>query len=74
MTSHLEQQFTDLWLSLYPTIDLQSEYRFSPPRRYRWDFCHPESKVATAEDGAQASRFRVGCGWGAADTVGVLEY
>ena len=46
MTSHLEQQFADLWLSLYPTIDLHSEYRFSPPRRYRWDFCHPESKVA----------------------------
>jgi hypothetical protein len=46
MTSHLEQQFADLWLSLYPTIDLHSEYRFSPPRRYRWDFCHLESKVA----------------------------
>ena len=46
MTSHLEQQFTDLWLSLYPTIDLHSEHRFSPPRRYRWDFCHLESKVA----------------------------
>ena len=46
MTSHLEQQFADLWLSLYPTLDLRSEYRFSPPRRYRWDFCHLESKVA----------------------------
>jgi hypothetical protein len=44
--THLEQQFADLWLFLYPTIDLHSEYRFSPPRRYRWDFCHPESKVA----------------------------
>ena len=44
--SHLEQQFADLWLSLYPMIDLHSEYRFSPPRRYRWDFCHLESKVA----------------------------
>jgi hypothetical protein len=46
MTSHLEERFADLWLSLYPDIDLHSEYRFSPPRRYRWDFCHPESKVA----------------------------
>jgi hypothetical protein len=46
MTSHLEQQFADLWLDLYPDIDLHSEYRFSPPRRYRWDFCHLESKVA----------------------------
>ncbi len=44
--SHLEQKFADLWLSLYPAIDLHSEYRFSPPRRYRWDFCHPSSKVA----------------------------
>lgn len=44
--SYLEQQFADLWLTLYPTIDLHSEYRFSPPRRYRWDFCHLESKVA----------------------------
>jgi very-short-patch-repair endonuclease len=44
--SHLEQQFADLWLSTYPDIDLHSEYRFSPPRRYRWDFCHLESRVA----------------------------
>jgi hypothetical protein len=44
--SYLEQQFADLWLSLYPATDLHSEYRFSPPRRYRWDFCHLESKVA----------------------------
>lgn len=44
--SHLEQRFAALWLSLYPTIDLHSEYRFSPPRRYRWDFCHLSSKVA----------------------------
>jgi hypothetical protein len=51
MTSHLEQQFADLWLSLYPTIDLHSEYRFSPPRRYRWDFCHLESKVAIEING-----------------------
>ena len=44
--SHLEQQFADLWVSIYPDIDLHSEYRFSPPRRYRWDFAHPASKVA----------------------------
>jgi very-short-patch-repair endonuclease len=44
--THLEQQFADLWLTLYPTIDLHSEHQFSPPRRYRWDFCHLESKVA----------------------------
>ena len=49
--SHLEEQFATLWLSLYPTIDLHSEYRFTPPRRYRWDFCHLESKVAIEING-----------------------
>lgn len=51
MRSHLEQQFADLWLSLYPHIDLHHEYKFSPPRRYRWDFCHPETKVAIEING-----------------------
>ena len=51
MISHLEQQFADLWVSLYPHIDLHSEYRFSPPRRYRWDFAHPETKVAIEING-----------------------
>ncbi len=46
MTSHLEQRFADLWVDRYPSIDLHSEYRFIPPRRYRWDFCHLESRVA----------------------------
>jgi very-short-patch-repair endonuclease len=46
MTSHLEQQFAALWLSLYPTIDLHSEHQFSCTRRYRFDFCHVPSKVA----------------------------
>jgi very-short-patch-repair endonuclease len=44
--SYLENQFASLWLYYYPKIDLHQEYRFAPPRRYRWDFCHPESKVA----------------------------
>jgi hypothetical protein len=38
--------FANLWVTLYPAIDLHSEYRFSPPRRYRWDYAHPTSKVA----------------------------
>jgi hypothetical protein len=44
--THLESQFADLWVTLYPAIDLQSEYQFHPHRRYRWDFAHPTSKVA----------------------------
>jgi hypothetical protein len=46
VTSHLEQQFVDMWAVLYPHIDLHRKYRFSPPRLYRWDFCHLSSKVA----------------------------
>jgi hypothetical protein len=46
MTSPPEQKFVDMWASIYSHIDLHRKYRFSPPRRYRWDFCHPESKVA----------------------------
>lgn len=49
--SQLEQQFADLWVSLYPHIDLHSEYKFSPLRRYRWDFCHLESKVGIEING-----------------------
>jgi very-short-patch-repair endonuclease len=49
--SHLEQRFADLWVDRYPSIDLHSEYRFSPPRRYRWDFCHLESRVAIEING-----------------------
>jgi hypothetical protein len=44
--SLLENQFASLWVYLHPTIDLHSEYRFASPRRYRWDFCHPGSKIA----------------------------
>lgn len=44
--STLERAFAQEWLILYPDIDLYSEYRFDKKRRYRWDFCHPESMVA----------------------------
>lgn len=46
MPSYLEVRFASLWEYYYPDIDLHSEYRFSPPRRYRWDFCHPQTKIA----------------------------
>lgn len=45
MSSHLENQFADLWLYHYPDIDLVSEHRFASPRRYRWDFAHLETKI-----------------------------
>jgi hypothetical protein len=49
--SYLEAQFEQLWLYYYPQIDLHKEYRFAPPRRFRWDFCHLESKIAIEING-----------------------
>ena len=46
MASDLELTFAGLWVSYFPDIDLYSEWRFAPPRRFRFDFAHLESKVA----------------------------
>lgn len=43
--SHLENQFTQLWLYYFPEIDLFSEYKFSKKRKFRADFAHPQAKV-----------------------------
>ena len=43
--SHLEHQFTQLWLYYFPEIDLYSEYKFSKKRKFRADFAHPQAKV-----------------------------
>ena len=44
--STLELHFETLWDELFPDIDLYAEYRFIPPRRFRFDFACPDSKVA----------------------------
>jgi hypothetical protein len=46
MASHLEAKFAELWTELYPEIDLHSEFRFCPPRRFRLDFAHLPTKIA----------------------------
>lgn len=46
MASQLEITFANLWVIYYPEIDLHSEYRFAPPRRFRFDFAHLPSKIA----------------------------
>lgn len=56
MPSHLEVQFAQYWVHLYPGIDLHSEYRFAPPRRFRFDFAHPSAKVGIEIQGAIWSR------------------
>ena len=58
MPSHLEQQFIDLWLDLHPSLDLHSEYRFLPPRRFRFDFAAVEVKVAIEINGGNWGRGR----------------
>lgn len=46
MVSDLEITFASLWVAYYPEIDLHSEHRFAPPRRFRFDFAHLPSKIA----------------------------
>lgn len=46
MSSELEITFANLWITYYPEIDLHSEWRFAPPRRFRFDFAHLPSKIA----------------------------
>jgi hypothetical protein len=46
MASQLEITFAQLWVAYYPEIDLHSEWRFAPPRRFRFDFAHLPSKIA----------------------------
>jgi hypothetical protein len=44
--SSLEQKFSDLWIDLYPDIDMHSEYQFHPRRKFRFDFAHLPSRTA----------------------------
>jgi hypothetical protein len=52
MTSDLELTFTNIWLAYFPDIDLHSEWRFAPPRRFRFDFAHLPSKIAIELQGS----------------------
>jgi len=58
MASELEQIFANNWELYYPQIDLYSEYRFAPPRRFRFDFAHIDSKVAAEVQGGIFSNGR----------------
>lgn len=44
--TELEIQFANLWDSLYPNIDLYTEYRFDTKRKYLFDFANLDAKVA----------------------------
>lgn len=50
--SKLEIEFENLWLELYPKIDLISEFKPIPKRRFRADYAHIPSKVLIEIQGA----------------------
>ena len=50
--SNLEDGFLRLWLSMFPNLPQpEREYRFAPPRRWRFDFAWPASMVAVELEG-----------------------
>lgn len=51
MPSHLELQFDFLWEYLYPDIDLETEWQAIPDRKFRFDYFHPQSKIAIEING-----------------------
>ena len=58
MSSNLEATFAENWVTLYPEIDLHSEYYFAKPRKFRWDFAHLESRIAIELQGGTYSKGR----------------
>lgn len=51
MVSAGEHKFIEYWETLYPDIDLYSEYKFLPDRKFRFDFASVESKVGIEING-----------------------
>ena len=49
-SSQAEIDFAQLWVTLYPDLDLYTEHQFSR-RKFRFDFCCPVSKVAIEING-----------------------
>lgn len=50
--SHLEIAFAQLWVELFPSVDLHTEFKFHPKRRYRIDFAHIESRTGIEVNGS----------------------
>ena len=57
-TSSLELKFDFLWNQLYPNIDLETEVKLIPKRRFRFDYVHHPSKTAIEVNGGNYIRGR----------------
>ena len=55
--SPLEAKFALIWRALRGP-PLEREYRFAPPRRWRFDFAHPASRFAVEVEGGIWNRGR----------------
>jgi len=51
MPSELECRFDNLWDELYPEIELATEVKLIPKRRFRYDYVHYDSKVVIEVNG-----------------------
>ncbi|MGL4617736.1 MAG: hypothetical protein ACRC11_19720 [Xenococcaceae cyanobacterium] len=51
MVSKHELKFDRLWEELFPHIDLETEVKLIPGRRFRFDYVHFKSKVAIEING-----------------------
>lgn len=49
--SPLERKFAALWIEIAPAIGIETEYRFEPARRWRFDFAHPGTMIAIELEG-----------------------
>jgi hypothetical protein len=49
--SELELRFAQLWIALYPDIDLHTQYQFHPDRFFTFDFCHIPTRTAIEVNG-----------------------
>jgi very-short-patch-repair endonuclease len=62
----LSDTFVALWKQYGLPIEPVREFRFAPPRRWRFDVAWPECKIAVELEGGQwiKSRHRTGTGYG----------
>lgn len=44
--SDAEARFAYLWVEMFPELDLHTQYRFAPPRKWPFDFAHLPTKTA----------------------------